>query len=131
MTTSIVYVEDDADNFRLVKRLLEATERYAVSGAVDGLSGLKLITQCPPDLALIDLDLPGINGFELARRLRTEPQLAKIPLIAISAGVLAGQRRRALDAGFSAFVEKPFDIQRFRELIEATLQSWQSDNDAR
>lgn len=114
----IVYVEDNPDNFRLVQRLLEATGRYEVLWARSGLSGMTATREHLPALVLVDLDLPDIDGLEVARRLRADSELEKIPLIAISANVMHDERRRALDAGCVAFVEKPIDIYDFRALIE-------------
>ena len=116
--TKIVYIEDNRDNFRLVQRLLEVTGRYEVLWAQSGLSGLASTREHRPALVLVDLDLPDIDGLDLARQLRADQELGDIPLIAISANVMHDERRRALDAGCLAFVEKPIDINDFRKLID-------------
>jgi two-component system, cell cycle response regulator DivK len=122
----VVYVEDNPVNLQLVTWVLEASGRYRVLGAQDGLSGLALVQQHHPDIALIDLDLPLLTGLELARRIHQDPALTHIPLVAISASVMGHEHQRSLDAGCRAFIEKPFDIHRLRqvvaELTEAALE---------
>lgn len=113
----VVYVEDNDANFTLVRKVLEATGEVEVTGATTGEEALPLIAADPPDLVLLDLDLPGISGFELAARLKADPALSHIPLVAISASVMKQERDQALAAGCVAFVEKPFDIQRLRQVV--------------
>jgi two-component system cell cycle response regulator DivK len=117
--STIVYLEDNAANLDLVKRVLESTGQYRVVGADDGLAGLELVRKERPALVLVDLDIPSINGFEVARRLRADrdPQVARTRIVAISANVLQNEPQAALEAGCDAFVEKPFDIHDFRALI--------------
>lgn len=113
----VVCVEADADNLELLHRVLETTGRYRVVGARDGLSGLALVRRERPALVLLDLDLPVVDGLETFRRLRADEQLAAIPVVAVSASVMRGERQRCVDAGFAAFVEKPFDIHELRRLV--------------
>lgn len=113
----VVYVEDNDANFTLVRKLLEATEGVEVTGATTGEEALRLIAGDPPDLVLLDLDLPGISGLEVAQRLKADPALAPIPVVAISASVMKQERDQAIAAGCVAFVEKPFDIQRLRQVV--------------
>ncbi|MCA9665770.1 MAG: response regulator [Myxococcales bacterium] len=123
----IVYIEDNPDNFRLVKRLLESSKGYIVEQARDGVAGLELVKARRPALVLLDLDVPLLNGFEIAARLRDDPELSKIPVVAVSANVMQGERQRSLELGCRAFIEKPFDIHEFRRTIERLL----SDDAAR
>ena len=117
--STIVYLEDNAANLDLVKRVLESTGLYRVIGVEDGLAGLELVRKERPALVLVDLDIPSINGFEVARRLRSDrdPQLARTRIVAISANVLQNEPQASLEAGCDAFVEKPFDIHDFRQVI--------------
>jgi CheY-like chemotaxis protein len=112
----VVYIEDNPANLALVVRILEATGRYRVLGAPDGESGLLLIEQELPSLVLVDLDIPGVNGFEVTRQIKAspKPEVARIPVAAISANVLADERAASLAAGCVEFIEKPFDIGAFR-----------------
>ncbi len=116
--TRILYVEDNAANLALVRKVLEHGGRYEVVGAATGEDGLSTIRDHAPALVLLDLDLPGMDGFAVARALRADPSLAAIPIIAISASVMKHEREAALAAGCSRFVEKPFDISELRALVD-------------
>ena len=115
----IVYIEDNAANLDLVTRILETTGRYRVVGALDGEAGLAAIERERPALVLVDLDVPHVNGFEIARRVKAsaDPRLAGTPVCAISAHVVADERTAALAAGCSSFIEKPFEMHSFRREI--------------
>jgi CheY-like chemotaxis protein len=115
----VVYIEDNPANMALVVRALEATGRYRVLGAPDGESGLSMIESELPALVLVDLDVPGVNGFEVTRQIKasTKPEVARIPIAAISANVMQGERDASLAAGCIAFIEKPFDLGEFRKQI--------------
>ncbi|HWB78649.1 MAG TPA: response regulator [Nannocystaceae bacterium] len=121
--TRILYVEDNAANLALVRKVLEHGGRYEVVGAATGEEGLDVATARPPALILLDLDLPGIDGFELARRLRAGASTAAIPLVAISASVMKHEREQAIAAGCVRFIEKPFDIGELRAVVEHALLS--------
>jgi two-component system, cell cycle response regulator DivK len=125
--TRILYVEDNAANLALVRKVLEHGGRYEVVGAATGEEGLELAAARPPALILLDLDLPGIDGFELARRLRAGATTAAIPLVAISASVMKHEREQAIAAGCARFVEKPFDIAELRAVVEHALLSTADD----
>ncbi len=122
----VVYVEDNLDNLRLVEWVLESTGRYQVLGATDGLAGLELIRRERPALVLLDIDLPLVDGLELARRIRLDAELKQIPLVAVSASVMRKERQRCLEAGCMAFVEKPFDVIAFTELVSDCIQRTQA-----
>jgi CheY-like chemotaxis protein len=116
---TIVYIEDNQTNLDLVVRILEATGLYRVLGAADGETGLAVIIAEQPALVLVDLDIPGVNGFEVTRQLKSsaEPRLTRTPVVAVSANVLKNERAAALEAGCVDFIEKPFDIAAFRDRI--------------
>jgi CheY-like chemotaxis protein len=120
---TIVYIEDNAANLDLVKKVLESTGHYRVIGVEDGQIGLDTVRKERPQLVLVDLDIPSINGFEVARRLRSDrdPGISKTRIVAISANVLQNEPQASLEAGCDAFVEKPFDIHDFRALIGKVL----------
>jgi len=121
--TLVVCIEDSAENLRLMEWVLEAGGRYRVLGAADGIAGLELIRQRRPALVLLDLELPLLDGFELAKRVRADPELRSIPLVAVSACVMRDERRRSLQAGCMAFVEKPFDVLALRKLVDRIVAS--------
>ena len=102
----ILYIEDNRENLLLVRRILEA-EGYSVSGAADGPSGLELAAQMQPDLILLDINLPEIDGYDLARRFRTTPGLERVPILAVTANVMQGDRERTLAAGCDGYIQKP------------------------
>lgn len=113
----IVYVEDNPANFVLVRKILEVHGEHVVEQAASGEEGLERIESDPPALVLLDLDLPGMSGLELARRLKADARLRSIPIVAISASVMKDERNQARQAGCAGFLEKPFDIQELRRVV--------------
>lgn len=114
----ILYVEDNPDNIYMLERRL--TRRgYRVMTAPDGETGLQLARATPPDLILMDLDLPGIDGWEATRRLKAAPETAHIPVIALSAHAMAEHRASALEAGCDDVATKPVDFPNLLAKIEA------------
>lgn len=122
MGTRILVIEDNPANMELARYVLEAFG-YTVSAAVDGESGLELARAEPPDLVVCDLQLPGIDGIEVAKRLKMQPALARVPLIAVTAYAMVGDRERVLAAGFDGYISKPLDPQTFVPQIAAFLKS--------
>jgi len=123
----VLYVEDDPHNFLLVKRALEAMGGVQVQQALDGEQGLQLIGQLHPDLVLVDIQLPGMDGLELTRRLKADEQVRNVPVVALTANVMRGERQRALQAGCADFVAKPFNLGEFRKLVAAYLEDENGD----
>jgi two-component system cell cycle response regulator DivK len=121
MTTHILYIEDNIGNRMLVKRILEA-EGYSIIEAVDGPAGLKMAGEGQFDLILLDINLPEIDGYDLARRLRNMPSLQRVPILAVTANVMQGDRERTLAAGCDGYIQKPIDVDRLPEQIAAALQ---------
>jgi len=122
MTRTILYIEDNADNSLLVRRALEA-RGYQFLWAENGLQGLEMIEQKQPDLLLLDINLPDIDGYEVARRLRSsgKGQLAYLPIIAITANALKGDAEKALNAGCDVYMAKPINIRELWARVEAFL----------
>jgi len=117
----ILYIEDNAENRLLVRRILEA-EGYAVSEARDGPSGLEAAGGTRPDLILLDINLPEIDGYDLARRFRNTPGLQEVPILAVTANVMQGDRERTLEAGCDGYIQKPIDVDRLPDQIRAALK---------
>jgi two-component system cell cycle response regulator DivK len=116
----ILYIEDNPDNRLLIKRVLEA-EGYAVIEAENGTEGLRLAANSRPDLVLMDINLPDIDGYECTTLLReTHPN--HLPIVALTANALKGDRQRALDAGCDDYIAKPVDIDMLPAQIEANLK---------
>jgi two-component system cell cycle response regulator DivK len=118
--TKILYVEDNEDNIYMLRRRLERLG-YDVVVARDGVQGLTMAQAEAPDLILMDLSLPSLDGWEATRRLKAAPQTRAIPVIALSAHVMAGDRETALAAGCDDYDLKPVEFPRLRAKIEALL----------
>lgn len=116
----ILCVEDNDSNLRLVSRIVEA-EKHDLMTAVDGVTALSLIRRDQPDLILLDINIPGMDGLELARQIKADPGLAGIPIIATTANVLLGDRERCLDAGCDEYLPKPLDIRELQSMIRVYL----------
>ena len=116
----ILYVEDNDDNLHIVRRRLGRLG-YEIIAAVDGEEGLEVARREAPDLILMDLSLPKIDGWEVTRRLKATPETARIPVIALSAHAMAGDREKALAAGCDDYDTKPIDLERLLPKIQALL----------
>lgn len=121
----ILYIEDNVGNRMLVRRILEA-EGYSVTEAVDGVSGLETASQSHPDLILLDINLPEIDGYDLARRFRELPSLKDTPILAVTANVMKGDRERTLAAGCDGYIQKPIDVDKLPAQIKSALQKTRS-----
>lgn len=117
---NILYIEDNYDNQRLVKRSL-ASKGYTIEVAPDGTIGLQLAQQQPPDLILMDINLPGLNGYELATKFKALPALCAVPIVAITANTMPGDRERALAAGCDGYISKPIDPRALPEQVASYL----------
>ncbi len=107
MSRRILVVEDQEDNRRILRDLL-ASAGYGMIEAVTGEEGVALADQHHPDLILMDIQLPYLDGYEATRRIRANPALRQIPIIAVTSYALSGDGARALEAGCEAYVAKPF-----------------------
>ena len=117
----VLYIEDNSENRLLVRRVLEA-EGYTVFEAVDGPSGLEAATETDPDLILLDISLPEMDGYTLAGRFQDIPELKGVPVLAVTANVMKGDRERSLAAGCNGYIAKPIDIDRLPGQIERALR---------
>jgi len=115
-TKTILHIEDNADNRLLVRRLLLA-EGYEVVEAENGEKALTVLQNLHPDLILMDINMPDMDGYTLTGKIRENQVLAAIPVIAITANVMKGDRERTLQAGCDAYIDKPIDIDRFYEQV--------------
>jgi two-component system, cell cycle response regulator DivK len=117
----VLYVEDNDDNVYMLRMRLELEDGFEVLVAGDGAQGLAIAAEQRPDLILMDLNLPVIDGWEATRRLRADPATHRIPIIALTAHAMAGDRERALAAGCDEFDTKPIDLERLLAKIRAVL----------
>jgi CheY-like chemotaxis protein len=121
--TRVLYVEDNEDNVYLLKMRLELIEGYDITVAKDGADALAQVGADAPDLILMDLNLPGIDGWEATRRLKADPKTKGIPVIALTAHAMAGDREKALAAGCEDFDTKPIDFDRLIDKMKRLLNS--------
>ena len=124
MGNTILYIEDNPDNMLLVQRALES-RGYKLLKALNGVEGISKAEGNMIDLILLDINLPDIDGYEVARRLRksNKPNLAYIPIIAVTANALKGDAERALEAGCDVYMSKPINIRELWARIEAYVPS--------
>ncbi len=95
---------------------------FEVANAVTGQQGIEMATAAPPDLILMDMSLPGIDGWEATRCLKSDPETASIPIIALTAHAMAGDRQRALDVGCDDYDSKPVDFPELIKKINSQLE---------
>lgn len=112
----ILIVDDNPQNLKLVRALL-ASEGYEVHTAVDAEAALELLDDLSPALILMDLQLPGMDGLELTRRLKADPVRSAIPVIALTAYAMKGDEEKARAAGCDGYVTKPIDIDALSRLV--------------
>jgi two-component system cell cycle response regulator DivK len=120
MAARILVVEDDADNRRIVVKVL-SMEGYETLEAADGRSALAVARREHPDLIIMDLAIPGMDGWEASRRLKADPQTADIPIIALTAFAMRGDEERAREAGCDGYLPKPCRPQTMREVVRQFL----------
>lgn len=117
----VLLVEDNQDNQDLMKFLLERAG-YVVSTADSGVEALTAAAQNKPDVVLMDLSLPEMDGWTAAKEMKKDPNLCDVPLIAVTAHTLPGDRRKALDSGFDSYISKPINVRMFDIMVGKVLQ---------
>jgi len=116
----ILIVEDNDKNMKLARDILQA-KGYATLEAINGEAGLRMAKAELPDLVLMDIQLPGIDGIEAFRQLRGDPLTASIPIAAFTASVTPSDRSKVIEAGFDAFLSKPIDLKQFVATIRSLV----------
>lgn len=117
---TILVVEDNERNLKLVRDVLQYAG-FDVVGADSAELGIELALQCPPDLILMDLQLPGMDGTQAMHELRTSSRTRAVPIVAVTAQAMKDDRRLALDAGFDGYIEKPISIPALPEQVRRFL----------
>jgi len=112
MSHTILLIEDNEQNRYLARFLLEKNG-YRVVSAVDGLEGIALAEEVRPAVILLDIQLPRMNGYEVARAIRQRPALREIPLVAVTSYAMTGDREKAIASGCNGYIEKPIDPDSF------------------
>jgi CheY-like chemotaxis protein len=118
---TLLCVEDNEDNLYMLQLRFDVLGGYEILSARDGAAGIAMATSERPDLILMDLNLPEIDGWEAARRLKADPMTRHIPIIALSAHAMAGDREKALATGCDDFDTKPVEFDRLLAKIERAL----------
>jgi two-component system, cell cycle response regulator DivK len=118
MTKTILIIEDNEQNMYLTTFILEKNA-YQVVQAWDGMEGIKQANLTQPDMILLDIQLPGMDGYEVARELRKNPNLKDIPIVAVTSYAMAGDREKVLAVGCDGYIEKPINPETFLGEVEA------------
>ena len=117
-SATVVVVDDNEANLGLVARVLATRPEIRTSYARDGVAGLELVAAELPDLVLLDLHLPRMDGGEVLRRLKADPSTARVPVVVLSGDADADTMRRTRDDGAAVYLAKPFDIRRLVEIVD-------------
>ena len=117
----VLIVEDNEKNMKLARDVLQA-KGYKTLEAVSGEDGVKLAKQHVPDLVLMDIQLPGINGIEAFKQIRADTKTARIPVVALTASVTPTDRSAINAAGFDAFVSKPINLKEFIDTVKRLIE---------
>jgi CheY-like chemotaxis protein len=123
----VMLVEDNPQNMKLLEMLLRS-KSYVLLKACDGESALDMATREQPDLIVMDMQLPGISGIEVTKRLRQMPVFHHTPIIALTAYAMRGDRERFLEAGCNAYLSKPISTRELPGIIAQMLQEHKPDN---
>jgi len=117
---TVLHIEDNFDNRLLVRRLLQA-DGFEVMEAENAHQAMDALKAIIPDLILMDINMPDIDGYTLTLQIKSTPALQNIPVVAITANVMRGDREKVFKAGCDGYIEKPIDVDRFVEQVTAYL----------
>jgi two-component system cell cycle response regulator DivK len=120
--STVLIVEDNDKNMKLARDVLQA-KGYQTLEAETGEEGVRLAKERTPDLVLMDIQLPGINGIEAFRQIRADPKTARIPVVALTASVTPTDRSQITAAGFDAFVGKPINLKEFLDTVKRLVEA--------
>src|SRR5882762_5954796 len=123
--STILLAEDNAINRELLREILE-TRGYTVLEACDGQQALQMIEQAPPDIVLMDIGMPILDGFATLSRIRQNPRLTSLPVVAVTAYAMQGDREKIIDAGFNGYLSKPVNFHSLGMELERLLDNQQS-----
>ena len=121
-TPLILHVEDNFENRILVRRLLNS-ENYRVVEAENAAQALQLIESSIPDLILMDINMPDMDGYSLTNLIKEKPGFATVPIVAITANVMRGDREKVLQAGCDGYIEKPINVDTFLDQISEYINT--------
>ncbi|MFZ4813034.1 MAG: response regulator [Phototrophicaceae bacterium] len=118
----VLYIEDNADNRLLVRRILMASD-IEVDEIDNAITGIQMAQDNPPDLILMDISMPGMDGLSATERLRSMPQLDHVPIVALTANVREGDRQMTIEAGCDGYIGKPIDVDKFPDQVLHYMRS--------
>jgi two-component system cell cycle response regulator DivK len=118
----ILYIEDNPDNRMLVYRVLRA-EGFDIHSVPDGSAGLNFLEEQIPNLILMDINLPEIDGYTMTNLLKSRPELANVPIIALTANVMKGDREKSFEAGCDGYLQKPINVDLLGNQIRSYLNT--------
>lgn len=124
----ILIVEDNEDNFQLVRFLLER-DGFEVISAANGKEGVETAMREKPDLILMDLSMPEMDGWTAAQKIKAEPETKAIPLLALTAHTLPGDRMRALEAGCDGYISKPINVEYLIKTVSSSIGKARTQSD--
>ena len=114
---TILYVEDNPDNRLLVRRIL-LSEDYSLLEATDAMDALNVLKTVRPDLILMDINMPDMDGYTLTAKIKSMPGFERVPILAVTANVMRGDKEKTLEAGCDGYIQKPLDIEQLTREIE-------------
>ena len=120
--STILIVEDNEKNMKLARDVLQS-RGYVTLEAITGEDGVRMAIEKKPDLVLMDIQLPGINGIEALRQVRADPACARIPIVAFTASVTPTDRSQISAAGFDGFLSKPINLKEFLDTVKRVLET--------
>jgi len=118
---TVLYIEDNIDNRTLIRRILSA-EGYKVIEAAQAKEALEILKTAQVDLILMDINMPDIDGYTLTAQIRGMPGFGSVPIVALTANVMRGDRERSLEAGCDGYIQKPIDIDLLPQQVERYLR---------
>ena len=118
---TVLYIEDNIDNRTLIRRILSA-EGYKVIEAAQAKEALEILQTAHVDLILMDINMPDIDGYTLTAQIRGMPGFGSVPIVALTANVMRGDRERSLEAGCDGYIQKPIDIDLLPQQVERYLR---------
>lgn len=123
---SVLYIEDNPANLRLVIQLLSRLPNINIHSAAEPFLGIELAVKHEPDLILLDINLPGIDGYEVLELLRKRDTIKNTPVIAISANAMPKDIKKGIEAGFENYITKPIEVTHLMQVVEDTLANIKS-----
>jgi two-component system cell cycle response regulator DivK len=117
---TILYVEDNVDNRTLVRRIL-LSEDYNMIEAVNAADALRVLETTKPDLILMDINMPDMDGYTLTSKIKTTPGFERVPILALTANVMRGDKEKTLEAGCDGYIQKPLDVDQLVREVERFL----------